>query len=58
MDTGRILRTLREERGLSQEEVAKAIGIGRVAYLKYESGENRPVRKLTELSAVDRKSVV
>ena len=50
MDTGRILRTLREERGLSQEEVAKAIGIGRVAYLKYESGENRPVRKLTELS--------
>lgn len=51
MDTGRRLRNLREERGLSQEEVAKAIGVGRVTYLKYENGENRPVRKLKELSA-------
>ncbi|MGP1365924.1 MAG: helix-turn-helix domain-containing protein [Schwartzia sp. (in: firmicutes)] len=50
MDTGKRLRTLREERGLSQEEVANAIGVSRVAYLKYESGENRPVRKLKELS--------
>lgn len=45
------MRHLREERGLSQEEVAKAIGVGRVTYLKYENGENRPVRKLKELSA-------
>lgn len=51
MDTGKRLRHLREERGLSQEEVAKAIGVGRVTYLKYENGENRPVRKLKELSA-------
>ena len=51
MDTGKRLRNLREERGLSQEEVAKAIGVGRVTYLKYENGENRPVRKLKELSA-------
>ena len=50
MDTGKRLRSLREERGLSQEEVAKALGVSRVAYLKYESGENRPVRKLKELS--------
>ena len=51
MDTGKRLRNLREERGLSQEDVAKAIGVGRVTYLKYENGENRPVRKLKELSA-------
>ncbi len=30
MDTGKRLRELREARGLSQEEVAKAIGVGRV----------------------------
>jgi len=52
MDTGKRLRELREARGLSQEEVAKAIGVGRVTYLKYENGENRPVRKLKELSSL------
>lgn len=51
MNTGKRLRDLREARGLSQEEVAKAIGVGRVTYLKYENGENRPIRKLKELSA-------
>lgn len=51
MDTGERLRELREAKGLSQEEVAKAIGVGRVTYLKYENGENRPVRKLKELSS-------
>ena len=51
MNTGQRLKALREAKGLSQEEVAKALGIGRVTYLKYESGESRPVRKLKELSA-------
>ena len=45
MNTGKRLRELREAKGLSQEEVAKAIGVGRVTYLKYENGENRPVRQ-------------
>ncbi len=50
MNTGQRLKQLREEKGLSQEEVAKLIGVGRTTYLKYESGENRPVRKLDELT--------
>ena len=57
MDTGKRLRELREARGLSQEEVAKAIGVGRVTYLKYENGENRPVRKLKELSSFFKVSI-
>lgn len=50
MDIGTRLRKLREEKELSQAEVAKLIGVGRTTYLKYESGENRPTRKLKELS--------
>lgn len=50
MDTAKKLTKLRKEKGLSQEEVAKLIGVGRTTYLKYENGENRPVRKLKELS--------
>lgn len=48
--TGNRLKTLREMRGWSQADVAKRIGVGRVAYLKYETGENKPVRKLQELA--------
>lgn len=50
MNTGQRLKRLREELGLSQEDVAKRIGVGRTTYLKYENGENRPTRKLKELS--------
>jgi repressor LexA len=50
--TGERLRSLREQRGQSQEEIAKLIGVGRTTYLKYESGENKPTRKLKELSAL------
>ena len=49
--TGDRLRALREERGISQEAVAEALGITRTAYNKYESGAIKPVRKLEELSA-------
>ena len=52
MNTGKRLKQLREERGLSQEEVAKLIGVGRTTYVKYESGDSRPVRKLKELMAL------
>ena len=48
--TGQRLKALREERGMSQADVAKSIGVGRTTYLKYENGENRPVRKLNELA--------
>lgn len=50
--TGQRLRALREQRGQSQEEIAKLIGVGRTTYLKYESGENKPTRKIKELSAL------
>ena len=50
--TGQRLRALREKRGQSQEEIAKLIGVGRTTYLKYESGENKPTRKLKELAAL------
>ncbi len=48
--TGDRLRALRLEHDLSQEEVAKKIGISRPAYVNYENGKSRPVRKLKELS--------
>ena len=44
------LRKLREQRQLSQGEVAEKIGISRTAYVKYETGDTSPVRKLNELS--------
>lgn len=48
--TGKRLRKLRTEKNMSQEEVAKILGISRTAYNKYESGVIKPVRKLKELS--------
>ena len=50
--TGKRLRELREARKMSQEDVAKLIGVGRTTYLKYESDENRPVRKIRELTSL------
>lgn len=46
------LRALREQKGLSQSDVAKLIGVTRTAYVAYETGANKPVRKLEELSAL------
>lgn len=50
MNAGNRLKQLREEKGLSQSEVAKIIGVGRTTYLKWETGENQPTRKLDQLS--------
>lgn len=50
--TGDRLRALRQDLGMSQEEVAKKIGISRPAYVNYEQGKSRPVRKLKELAAL------
>ena len=48
--TSKRLRKLREEMSLSQGELAKKLGISRTAYVKYETGESKPMRKLQELS--------
>lgn len=50
--TGDRLRALRQDLGMSQEEVAKKIGVSRPAYVNYEQGKSRPVRKLQELAAL------
>lgn len=44
------LRTLRQLHQLSQEDVAKYLGVTRTAYNKYESGNIKPIRKLNELA--------
>lgn len=54
--TGERLRRMRVAKDLSQEEVAKVLGISRTGYNKYESGDIKPVRKLKELSVLFRVS--
>lgn len=48
--TSERLKQLRKQKDMSQEEVAKNIGISRTAYVNYEAGRSRPVRKLKELA--------
>ena len=48
--TGKRLKALREAREWSQADVTNLIGVRRTTYLKYENGENKPVRKLNELA--------
>ncbi len=52
MNTGERLRDLRTRAGYSQEDVAKFLGVGRTTYLKYETNENKPTRKLNELASL------
>lgn len=52
MTTGSRLKKLREEKGLSQEEVAKLVGVSREAVTFWETGRTKPIRKLKELSAL------
>ena len=52
MTIGERLRALRTQRGYSQEQVAKMLGVGRTTYLKYESGENKPSRNLDKLASL------
>ena len=49
--TGIRLKKLREIKDVSQSDVAKAIGVTRTAYVKYETGVSKPVRKLHELAS-------
>lgn len=52
MNTAEILKSLREQHGLSQQEVADKLKVDRTTYVKYESGSSKPVRKLSELAAL------
>lgn len=52
MTTGSRLKKLREEKGLSQEEVAKLVGVSREAVTFWETERTKPTRKLKELSAL------
>lgn len=42
MDLGERIKTLREERGISQEALAEALDVSRQAVTKWESGASRP----------------
>lgn len=52
--TSQLLRTLREQKGLSQADCAKALGIDRTTYAKYENGGSvkRNVEKLSAFFGV------
>lgn len=57
MNTAERLRYLREKSGLSQRDMANKLNIGRTTYVKYETGDSKPVRKLTEIAAIFNVSV-
>lgn len=51
-------RELRERRDLSQEEVAKVLGVNRTAVVKWETGANKPrLDKVVELAKLFRCTV-
>ena len=50
--TSRRLRELRENKKLSQGDVAKFLGISRPTYVGYETGTGSPIRKIKELAAL------
>lgn len=39
------IRALREARGYTQQEVADAVNVSRISYVRYESGEREPSSK-------------
>ncbi|AEE95322.1 helix-turn-helix domain-containing protein [Mahella australiensis] len=51
-----IIKQLRLEKGLSQKEIANAIGVDRTTYNKYETGKSQPdfdtVQKLADFFGV------
>lgn len=50
METYEILRGLREDRDLTQQEIADFLKIGRTMYRRYETGETEiPIRHLKSL---------
>lgn len=52
METYEILRNLREDRDLTQQNIADFLKIGRTMYRRYETGETEiPIRHLKTLCA-------
>lgn len=50
METNEILRGLREDRDLTQQNIADLLKIGRTMYRRYETGETEiPIRHLKTL---------
>ena len=49
---GQRIRRLREQLKLSQGDVAERLGVSRVAIIKYELGQTRPVRHLERLASI------
>lgn len=50
MNTAEKIKKLREDHGLSQEQLAKIIGVDRTTIVKYETGASRPTRYLKEIA--------
>lgn len=50
MNTAQKLKKLREEKKLSQAEVAKLLNINRTTYVKWETGASLPIRKINEVA--------
>lgn len=50
MNTAERIKKLRESRGLSQEQLAKIIGVDRTTIVKYETGASRPTRYLKKIA--------
>ncbi len=46
------IKRLRLQAGLSQGDLAKFLGVSRVAVIKYENGLSRPGRRLDKIAAV------
>lgn len=46
------IKRLRLQAGLSQESLAKHLGVSRVAVIKYENGRSRPVRCLDKIAQI------
>ena len=55
--TSTILKSLRESRGYSQQQVAELLNVERTTYVKYESGAINPTRKLTDIAKLYNVSV-
>ena len=55
------LKTLREDRFLSQAELAEMVGVGVVSVSRWENGKQRPqlrtIRKLAKVLKVDPKEI-
>lgn len=51
MDFGKILRNKRESKGLTQEDVAKRLGVGKQLISSYETGYKIPPMRIVVAAA-------